>query len=25
LHFEVRDNARWSAGKPVDPKDILAL
>lgn len=23
LHFEVRDNARWSAGKPVDPKDIL--
>jgi murein DD-endopeptidase MepM/ murein hydrolase activator NlpD len=25
LHFEVRDNARWSAGKPVDPKDILAI
>jgi len=25
LHFEVRDNARWSAGKPVDPADILAL
>ena len=23
LHFEVRDNARWSAGKPVDPKEIL--
>ncbi len=23
LHFEVRDNVRWSAGKPVDPKDIL--
>ena len=23
LHFEVRDNIRWSAGKPVDPKDIL--
>ena len=25
LHFEVRDHARWSAGKPVDPKDILAI
>jgi murein DD-endopeptidase MepM/ murein hydrolase activator NlpD len=25
LHFEVRDNARWSAGKPVDPKDVLAI
>jgi murein DD-endopeptidase MepM/ murein hydrolase activator NlpD len=24
LHFEARDNARWSAGKDVDPKDILA-
>ncbi len=23
LHFEVRDNVRWSAGKPVDPKEIL--
>jgi murein DD-endopeptidase MepM/ murein hydrolase activator NlpD len=23
LHFEARDNARWSAGKDVDPKDIL--
>ena len=23
LHFEVRDNARWSAGKPVNPKNIL--
>ena len=25
LHFEARDNVRWSAGKDVDPKDILAL
>ena len=25
LHFEVRDNARWSAGKPIDPADVLAL
>ena len=25
LHFEVRDNARWSAGKPVDPAEVLAL
>ena len=25
LHFEARDNARWSAGKDVDPKDILAI
>jgi murein DD-endopeptidase MepM/ murein hydrolase activator NlpD len=24
LHFEMRDNIRWSAGKPIDPKDILA-
>ena len=23
LHFEVRDNARWSAGKPINPKEIL--
>ena len=23
LHFEVRDNVRWSAGKPVDPKEVL--
>ncbi len=25
LHFEVRDAARWSAGKDVDPKDVLAI
>ena len=25
LHFEVRDNARWSAGKPIDPADVLAI
>ena len=25
LHFEARDNVRWSAGKDVDPKDILAI
>jgi len=25
LHFEVRDGARWSASKDVDPKDILAV
>jgi murein DD-endopeptidase MepM/ murein hydrolase activator NlpD len=23
LHFEARNNVRWSAGKPVDPKGIL--
>jgi len=23
LHFELRDNIRWSAGKDVDPKDIF--
>jgi murein DD-endopeptidase MepM/ murein hydrolase activator NlpD len=23
LHFEMRDNIRWSAGKDIDPKDIL--
>ena len=23
LHFEARDNARWSAGKDIDPKGIL--
>jgi murein DD-endopeptidase MepM/ murein hydrolase activator NlpD len=23
LHFEARNNVRWSAGKPVDPKAIL--
>ena len=25
LHFEMRDNIRWSAGKDVDPKDVLAV
>ena len=25
LHFEVRDGARWSASKDVDPKDVLAV
>ena len=24
LHLEYRDNVRWSAGKPIDPKDLLA-
>lgn len=24
LHFERRDNIRWSAGKPIDPTEILA-
>jgi murein DD-endopeptidase MepM/ murein hydrolase activator NlpD len=24
LHFEMRNNIRWSAGKDIDPKDILA-
>jgi murein DD-endopeptidase MepM/ murein hydrolase activator NlpD len=24
LHVELRTAARWSAGKPIDPKDILA-
>jgi murein DD-endopeptidase MepM/ murein hydrolase activator NlpD len=24
LHFEMRDNIRWSAGKDIDPKNILA-
>jgi len=24
LHFEMRDNIRWSAGKDLDPKAILA-
>jgi murein DD-endopeptidase MepM/ murein hydrolase activator NlpD len=24
LHFEQRSNIRWSAGKDIDPKDILA-
>jgi murein DD-endopeptidase MepM/ murein hydrolase activator NlpD len=24
LHFEYRDNIRWSAGKDLDPKGILA-
>ena len=23
LHFEMRDNIRWSAGKDIDPKGIL--
>ena len=23
LHFEMRDNIRWSAGKDIDPKEIL--
>jgi murein DD-endopeptidase MepM/ murein hydrolase activator NlpD len=23
LHFEMRDNIRWSAGTDIDPKDIL--
>ena len=25
LHFEMRDNVRWSAGKDLDPKDVLAV
>jgi len=25
LHFEARDNVRWSAGKDINPKDILTL
>jgi murein DD-endopeptidase MepM/ murein hydrolase activator NlpD len=25
LHFEMRDNIRWSAGKDLDPKDVLAV
>ena len=25
LHFEMRDNIRWSKGTDLDPKDILAL
>jgi len=24
LHFEMRDNIRWSAGKDIDPKEVLA-
>lgn len=24
LHFEMRDNIRWSSGKDIDPKTILA-
>lgn len=24
LHLEYRDNIRWSAGKPMDPKELLA-
>jgi murein DD-endopeptidase MepM/ murein hydrolase activator NlpD len=24
LHFEMRDNIRWSAGKDIDPAAILA-
>ena len=24
FHLEYRDNVRWSAGKPIDPKDLLA-
>jgi murein DD-endopeptidase MepM/ murein hydrolase activator NlpD len=24
LHFEMRNNIRWSAGKDINPKDILA-
>lgn len=24
LHFEMRDNIRWSSGKDIDPKAILA-
>ena len=24
LHLEYRDNVRWSAGKPIDPKELLA-
>lgn len=25
LHFEVRNNIRWSAGSEVDPKDVLKI
>jgi murein DD-endopeptidase MepM/ murein hydrolase activator NlpD len=25
LHFEVRNNIRWSAGTDVDPKDVLKI
>jgi murein DD-endopeptidase MepM/ murein hydrolase activator NlpD len=25
LHFEVRDNIRWSAGKDIDPKFVLQM
>ena len=25
LHFEMRDNIRWSAGKDIDPAKILAV
>jgi len=25
LHFEMRDNVRWSAGKDLDPKEVLAI
>ena len=25
LHFEARDNVRWSAGKDVDPAGVLAI
>lgn len=25
LHFELRDKIRWTGGKALDPKDILAL
>ena len=24
LHFEMRDNIRWSAGTDIDPKEVLA-
>ena len=25
LHFEVRNNIRWSAGTDIDPKDVLKI
>jgi murein DD-endopeptidase MepM/ murein hydrolase activator NlpD len=25
LHFEMRDNIRWSTGKDVDPKNVLKI
>jgi murein DD-endopeptidase MepM/ murein hydrolase activator NlpD len=25
LHFEVRNNIRWSAGTDVDPKEVLKI